>query len=85
MGFDDRHEIPALTDGWHLLVSFIVENETMSTSVTTKEKVEELKQDAEIQKALDQTAAPEQALSLPSKRRHKFFLTTMQRPKKYCF
>jgi small-conductance mechanosensitive channel len=48
----------------------------MSTSVTTKEKVEKLKQDSEIQKALDQTAAPEQALSLPSKRRHKFFLTT---------
>src|SRR6266550_8023218 len=54
----------------------IVENGTMSASVTTKEKVEELKQDSEIQKALDQTAAPEQALSVPSKRRQKFFLTT---------
>jgi len=31
--------------------------ETMQGSVTTEEKVEQLKQDSEIQKALDQTAA----------------------------
>lgn len=48
----------------------------MSASVTTQAKVEELKQDTEIQKALDQTSALEKAVSLPRKRQHKFFLTT---------
>jgi small-conductance mechanosensitive channel len=48
----------------------------MPPSATTKQKVEQLKQDSEIQKALDQTSAPEQALSVPSQRQHKFFLTT---------
>jgi small-conductance mechanosensitive channel len=48
----------------------------MPESVTTKEKVEELKQDTEVQKALDQTAPPEEAVTVPSKRQHRFFLTT---------
>jgi hypothetical protein len=39
----------------------------MSTSVTTKEKVEELKQDTEIQKAFDQTAS-HKFFPLPPKR-----------------
>lgn len=48
----------------------------MSASVTTKEKVEELKQDTEIRKALDQTASPAQPVRPPSQQQHKFFLTS---------
>jgi small-conductance mechanosensitive channel len=48
----------------------------MPQSVTTKEKVEELKQDTEVQKALDQTAPAEEAEILTGKRQRKFFLTT---------
>lgn len=47
----------------------------MSSSVR-QEKVDELKQDSEIQKALDQTSAPEQVVSVPTQRQQKFFLTT---------
>ncbi len=35
----------------------------MPDAVTTEAKVEELKQDTEVQKALDQTAPPKEALS----------------------
>ena len=37
---------------WNLPPAYKVENETMAASVSTKEKVEELKQDSEIKKAL---------------------------------
>jgi hypothetical protein len=46
----------------------------MRDSTSTKEKVEELKQDTVVQKALDQTAPP-QEVTLPRKRQRKFFLT----------
>jgi hypothetical protein len=54
------------------LPAYTVENETMPDAVSTKEKVEELKQDTEIQKALNQAAVPQKAASLPGKRRRKF-------------
>jgi hypothetical protein len=38
-------------------------------------KVEHLKQDAEIQKALDQTTPPQETLTLPSKRKFFLFIT----------
>lgn len=48
----------------------------MPDFASTKEKVEELKQDTEVQKALDQTAPPQEAVALPSKQRRRWFLTT---------
>src|SRR6266550_113177 len=48
----------------------------MPDSASTKEKVEELKQDTEVQKALDQTAPPQEAFALPRKQRRRWFLTT---------
>ena len=48
----------------------------MPNSVSTKEKVEELKQDTEIQKALDQTAPPQEAGNFPVKQQRRFFLIT---------
>ncbi len=46
----------------------------MTGSVTTEEKVEELKQDSDIQKALDQTAKPKEHVSVPAKRKQRLFL-----------
>ena len=48
----------------------------MADSVSTKEKVEKLKLDTEIQKALDQTAPPQEAIKLPVKHQRRFFLVT---------
>jgi small-conductance mechanosensitive channel len=48
--------------------------ETMQGSVTTEEKVEQLKQDSEIQKALDQTAPPKETVRLPAAGKQKLFL-----------
>src|SRR6266404_246322 len=48
----------------------------MLNSASTKEKVEELKQDTEVQKALDQTAPPQEAVVLPNKQKRGWFLTT---------
>jgi len=49
---------------------------TMRSVVTTKEKVERLKQDTEIQKALEQTAPPKPTPGVSVDRKHKFFLGT---------
>jgi len=38
----------------------------MAGSVTTEEKVEQLKQDSEVQKALDQAATPKEAVIIPA-------------------
>jgi small-conductance mechanosensitive channel len=46
----------------------------MSGSATTEEKVEELKQDSEIQKALDQTAGPKEAVTVPAESKQRLFL-----------
>ena len=46
----------------------------MRRSVTTEEKVEQLKKDSEIQKALDQTAGPKEAVTVPAKTQQKLFL-----------
>src|SRR4051812_24045818 len=48
----------------------------MPEAVTTKEKVDELKQNSEVQKALDQTAPAKDAVAPPTVKKHKFFLTT---------
>jgi small-conductance mechanosensitive channel len=47
----------------------------MPNSASTKEKVEELKQDTEVQKALEQTTPPQETATPPGKRKRKFFLT----------
>ena len=46
----------------------------MAGSVTTEEKVQELKQDSDIQKALDQTAQPKEDIRVPAERKQKLFL-----------
>ena len=48
----------------------------MPASVTTEDKVEELKQQSDIQKALEQTAVPKELISVPAKRKQKLFLGT---------
>jgi small-conductance mechanosensitive channel len=48
----------------------------MPDSATTKEKVEELKQNTDVQKALEQTAPPQEAVDLSGKHQRKFFLAT---------
>src|SRR6266576_6274821 len=50
--------------------------ETMAGSVTTEEKVEQLKQDSDVQKALDQAASPKEAVIIPAKSKQKLFLGT---------
>src|SRR6267143_2854304 len=50
--------------------------ETMPASVTTEDKVEELKQHSDIQKALEQTAVPKQTISVPAEGKRKLFLGT---------
>jgi small-conductance mechanosensitive channel len=50
--------------------------EIMTGSVTTEEKVEQLKKDSEVQKALDQTASPNQTVNTPPKAKHRLFLGT---------
>src|SRR6266498_1536112 len=49
---------------------------TMRSVVTTEEKVERLKQDTEIQKALEQTTPPKPTPGVSVDRKHKFFLGT---------
>src|SRR6266545_6459991 len=49
---------------------------TMRSVVTTEEKVERLKQDTEIQKALEQTAPPKPTPGVSVDRKQKFFLGT---------
>lgn len=46
----------------------------MSASATTEEKVEQLKQDSDVQKALDQTAGPKEAVSVPPESKQRLFL-----------
>ena len=48
----------------------------MPASVTTEDKVEELKQQSDIQKALEQTAVPKELISVPAERKQKLFLGT---------
>ena len=48
----------------------------MPASVTTEDKVEELKQQSDIQKALEQTAVPKELIGVPAKRKQKLFLGT---------
>lgn len=48
--------------------------ETMPGSVTTEAKVEQLKQDSDIQKALDQTAGPKEIVAVPGKSDRNLFL-----------
>jgi small-conductance mechanosensitive channel len=48
----------------------------MAGSVTTEEKVEQLKQDSEVQKALDQAATPKEAVLIPAESKQKLFLGT---------
>ena len=48
----------------------------MPGSDTTEEKVEQLKQDSEVQKALDQAATPKEAVTIPAKSKQKLFLGT---------
>jgi small-conductance mechanosensitive channel len=46
----------------------------MSGSATTEDKVEELKQDSNIQKALDQTAGPKEPVTVPAEGKQRLFL-----------
>jgi small-conductance mechanosensitive channel len=46
----------------------------MSGTATTEDKVEELKQDSDIQKALDQTAGPKEAVTVPAESKQRLFL-----------
>jgi small-conductance mechanosensitive channel len=50
--------------------------ETMRGSGTTEKKVEQLKKDSEIQKALDQTAGPKEIVRVPAKKQRRLFLGT---------
>ncbi len=50
--------------------------ETMAGSVTTEEKVEQLKQDSDVQKALDQTASPKETVIFPAESKQRLFLGT---------
>jgi small-conductance mechanosensitive channel len=47
--------------------------ETMRGTVTTEERVAQLKQDTDIQKALDQAATPTEPISVPAKKQQKLF------------
>jgi small-conductance mechanosensitive channel len=48
----------------------------MPGSVTTEEKVEQLKKDSEVQKALDQAATPKEAVLIPAESKQRLFLGT---------
>jgi small-conductance mechanosensitive channel len=48
--------------------------ERMADPVTTEASVEQLKQDSEVQKALDQTAGPKETVTVPVESKHKLFL-----------
>src|SRR5256885_1310002 len=48
----------------------------MAGSVTTEEKVEQLKQDSGVQKALDQAATPKEAVIVPAESKRRLFLGT---------
>ena len=48
----------------------------MAGSDTAEEKVQQLKQDSGVQKALDQAATPKEAVIIPAKSKQKLFLGT---------
>jgi small-conductance mechanosensitive channel len=50
--------------------------DAMAGPVTTEEKIEQLKQDSDVQKALDQTASPREAVVIPTESKQKLFLGT---------